>query len=373
MKIIPAVMLLALMPCGAAAGEWSFDVSGYASGLYGYSDVSERFEKQDRNNDGSGRAEVNFSAAYAFNDEYGFSLNLDLMGGINQELQNYNQGRWGEEAYAIVDSPYGRLMLGQTFNVDAQFHEGAPAAGALGSSNSEIVDFIVNPNWKRNAHTAKFATLNTTYINTDGVAPKISYISPDFYNSVLGVSYVPDAYNRRGLINKFAFYEKDDAYIVSLYTAQELGFADLTATLGYGAFHDDDKEMSASLSLRRGNWTLGGGWRKTYIDGRDTRMSLNRPSDRLPEYFDGYREGRAWNIGLGYEIGPYKAALTYFESKAHNTDNQDKIIAFSNQYRLNKYIDIYLAAAHVDFEGVDGTINGSNKGYAFVTGLGLNF
>lgn len=363
-------MFCALLPSAAAAGEWDLGVNGHAQGLYGYSDRPQRFKHNDKNNHGTGQADVNFKADYAIDEDYSLSFNLDFMGGVDQELKDYNQGAWGEEAYIIADSPYGRLMLGQTFNVDAQFHEGAPTAGAL-SNNADIVDFITNPNWKRNGKTTKFATLNTAYINTDGVAPKVSYISPSFYDTIVGLTYVPDSYNRRGLINKFASYEKDEGYIASIYTNQDLDFMTLSASLGYAEFHDNDKEMSASLRLARGGWTLGGGYRKTYIDGNDKQK--RSVSERTPELFDNYREGEAWNIGLGYEIGPFTTALTYFEAKASRTDNRDKVIAFSNQYQFNKYVDVYLAVAHVDFEGQNHEPSNNNQGYAFVTGLGLNF
>ena len=370
MKLRYLVCCCLCLPFAAHAGEWQLDVSGHAQGLYGYTDLPKRYQHQGNSSHGVGQGDVSFSASYQADANYSVSLNVDLMGGIDQELQDYNQGRWGEEVYAIADSPYGRVMAGQTYNVDAQFHESAPMVGAL-SSNADVVDFIVNPNWNRNGKTTKFATLNTTYINTDGVAPKISYISPALYDTMVGFTYVPDAYNRRGLINKFADYGHDDGYIVSLYTAQDLGeWAQMNASFSYARFHDDDNEFSASLQLKRGGWTLGGGWRKTYIDGADQQSEP--VSAKLPEFFDGYREGQAWNVGLGYEIGPYQGAVTYFESKAAHQDNRDKIIAFSNQYQINRNAEVYLAAAHVDFDGGSGP-NDNNQGYAFVTGVGLNF
>ncbi len=369
MKFLPLFFAVALLPGIACAGEWEFDVSGHVQGLYGYTDVAKRFEHKDKNNHGVGQGDVSFSAARDYDNDYRLSLHLDLMGGIDQELEDYNQGRWGEEAYAIGDSPYGRIMLGQTFNVAAQFHDGAPSVGALGSNN-DVVDFISNPNWKRNGKVTKFATLNTTYINTDGVAPKISYISPSFYNTVVGFSYVPDAYNRRGLINNHASYAHKDGYIAALYSEQDFHWLTASLSGGFARFHDNDNEFSAALKLSRGNWSLGGGWRKTYIDGTDKQKSR---STALPEFFDGYREGEAWDVGVGYEVGPYHMALSYFESKAERADNKDKIWIFSNQYQYNQYLDIYLAAAHVDFEGDSRTVADNNKGYAFVSGLGVNF
>ena len=37
------------------------------------------------------------------------------------------------------------------------------------------------------------------------------------------------------------------------------------------------------------------------------------------------------------------------------------------------FIHVYLAAAHVDFEGKNSDIENNNQGYAFVAGIGLNF
>lgn len=370
MKILPLFFAVLMLPAVARAGEWELDVSGSGRGLYGYSDVSERFEKKDGNSHGVGNGELNASAVYTFDDEdYSLGFYLDLMGGIDRELQNYNQGRWGEEAYAIADSPYGRVLLGQTFNVAAQFHEGAPTVGAL-AANSDVVDFISNPNWQRNSHGTRFATLNSTYINTDGVAPKVSYVSPEVYGTALGLTYVPDAYNRRGLINNHAAYARKDGWVGAVYTAQEFAGLNLDASAAAARFHDNDTEFSASLHLSYGNWSLGGGWRKTYIDGRDKQRSTD---SRLPELFDNYREGEAWDAGLGYQIGPFKTALSYFEAKAERTSNQDKIWILSNQYQINKYADFYLAAAHVDFAGDNRSVSDNNRGWAFVSGIGFNF
>ena len=360
-----------LFPITTSAQEWTFDYSFEGTGLYGYAETSARYQDLYKRNHDYFDGEIDLSAAYEFNDDYSVSFHLDLMGAVDKELKDYNQGDWGEEAYAISDTPYGRLMIGQTTNVDAQFHEGAPSVGAL-KNNSDVVNFLMNPNWVRNGKTTKFATLTTTYINTDGVAPKISYISPSFYDTYLGVSYVPDAYNRSGLISKYASYEHDDGIIASIYSYQDMELFTITASAGYARFHDNDNEFSASLSLQKGNWTIGGGWRNTYIDGKDKQQNKNY-TEEMPEYFDAYREGQAWNIGVGHQIGPFKTALSYFESKAKRSDNSDKIITFSNQYQYDKHINIYLAASHVNYNGADNSKDNNNNGYAIVAGVGLNF
>jgi len=351
------MLLMFFFPTVSLAGEWEYDISGHAQGLYGYSSPKEH-------NHGIGQANFDSSASYNFDNGESIEFHLDFMFGINQEIQSYNQGRWGEETYAVYDSEYGQIILGQTHNVAYLFHNGIPLVGAF-ASNNDIVDFIANPNWRRSSKETLFTTLNTTELNTDGVAPKINYISPEFYGTAIGFSYMPDSYNRRGLINKHADYAHDDGFVGAIYNDYDWGYFLSQSSFGYAQYHGNDKELSFSVRLSRGNWSFGGGYRKTYIDGDDKSISA---SGLLPE-FDGYREGQAWNIGIGYEIGPFSTALSYFSSKSDYSDNQNKIVAFSNQYQLSKNIDIYLAAAYADFES--GKID--TDGYTLVTGLGVNF
>lgn len=295
------------------------------------------------------------------------------MAGADKELEDYTQGKWGEEAYAILDMPYGRVMGGQTWNVAYQFGVGAPSVGPLGVNNSDIVDFIANPNWRRNKTGTAFRTLNSTDINTDGTAPKISYITPEFYQTVVGLTYVPDIYSRAGLVSRYADYKNEDGYVAALYNHAEFGSLSLETSLGFAVFADDDREFSAGMSLSRGNWTFGGSYRRTYVDGSDYPQNVRRKPQRMSEGFDGYREGYAWNVGVGYAFGPYQAGLSYFNSKADHTGNEDRIVQFSNQYRLNKYTDLYLITAHVDYRGADDDVRGNAKGYAFIAGVGFNF
>lgn len=371
--IFGCLALLTATPAVAQDGKWVFDAYGSANALYGYSDVERRYEKFDDNNNTPSNANINLSAEYEFNKDYKAGVYVDLMAGADKELEDYNQGKWGEEAYAIIDSPYGRLMGGQTYNVAYQFGVGAPSVGPLGVNNSDIVDFITNPNWKRNNKEAAFRTLNSTDINTDGTAPKISYITPEFYNTLVGFTYIPDSYSRRGLINKYADYENDDGYVAAIYNNVKVVGVDVSTSLGYAEFLDNDKEYSAGISLARGNWTMGGAYRRTYVDGGEHAINVVTDINHTPELFDNYREGQAWNVGVSYAIGPYQVGLSYFNAKADNTDNEDKIVQLSNQYQFNKYIDLYLIAAHVDYTGADKSLDNNNKGYAFITGMGLNF
>lgn len=352
-----AVLFLMFLPTFVHAGEWSYHVEGHAQGLYGYTDTK-------KHNHGVGQVNINTSAEYNFDNHNSLSFNFDIMGGIDKELQDYNQGRWGEEAYIIYDSSYGQLMFGQVYNVGSLFHNGVYTSGAF-ATPSDVVDFLSNPNWRRTSKQTYFATLNSTELNTDGVAPKINYISPEWKGTAIGFSYMPDSYNRRGLINKHTDYAHKDGFVGAVYNDIDFGYFTTQASFGYAQYHGNDKEFSYSLRINKGNWHIGGGYRKTYIDGDDKSKT---PKDLFKD-FDGYREGEAWNIGVGFEFGPIQSSLSYFESSSDKTDNRNKIVAFSNQYQFNEHIDIYLATAYTDYEN----IYENKSGYAIVSGIGVNF
>ena len=353
-------LILALSPFSVHAQELSYEASGSLNGFYGYSEPSERYKKQNDNNTFTGAAEINLSALYEFNADTSAGLYLDLSHGFNKNNRTYNNGSWGKEIYSIIDSTYGRLMLGETYNTAYQFHQGIENLAPI-----DLTDFIINPNNILTRNQTSHKTLNSTKINTDGVAPKISYITPEFYGSMLGFSYIDDINNRRGLAKNELHYNKKDGYVASFYNNIDTKLADIYTSVSYAEFRDKDKEYSASIRLERGNWSLGGSYRKAYIDGTKNQIS--------PSLADNYREGHAWDTGIGYKIGPYKMSLTYFNSKADNTDNEDEIIMLSNRYQYNKWLDVYLAFAHENYRGEDKSLDNNNKGYSFITGLGLNF
>ncbi len=361
------LFLLLAMPFAANAGEWDWDVSGQAYGLYGYSAYSKPDKGHPANNHTPFYGEINTMLGYSFNDDYQLSAHLDINGGADRALKDYNQGSWGEEAYLIGDSPFGRLMGGQTYNVAYQFHVGAPQAGIMTSNNNYLVDFIKNPNWRRDKHATRFGALNSTALNTDGVAAKISYISPEFYGTTLGISYVPESYNRRGLINKAAPYENNAGYIAAVYNQSELGYYTVETSLAYAFYDEIDQEISAGLKVSRGGWSVGGSLHQSKKDGKTVR------DYSLPADFDGFRDGFAWDAGIGYEIGPFSTALSYFYSHSDEADAENEVISFSNEYQINKYVNVYLTAAHVDFRLKSGNLEEKTSGYAFISGIGVNF
>ena len=198
-KIVFPAALACLFCFPAAAGEISYDISGKTDLLYGYSDVSRRYEDLQKENTLEGIGSFSASAEYQFNEDYSAVVYLDVMAATDKEVQNYNNGSWGKQISADLNTPFGQLSAGEMRNAAAALAVGAPEAGIFSLNNSEIVNFIANPNWhRRNGEYTSFKTLNSTEMNTDGAALKFSYFTPQIYTTILGVSYVPDTENRRG-------------------------------------------------------------------------------------------------------------------------------------------------------------------------------
>ena len=105
MKPACSALLLGLLLPLSAHADWDYEISGSATGLYGYSDLEKRFRADERHSQGTGDFHLNTAVIYTYNDDYGASLNADFMGGIDHNLKNYSQGSWGEEIYGIFDAP----------------------------------------------------------------------------------------------------------------------------------------------------------------------------------------------------------------------------------------------------------------------------
>lgn len=367
-KFLPTVVFC-LLSVPVYAGEYFYDVSGMGNAFYGYSDYAGKYRTQHKHNHTPATAEIYTSAGYRFSEDMSVRLGMDLQASGGREVEDYNQGWWGENIYGTMLSPYGEINVGQVYNAAYQLAVGAPAVGSFRVNNSPVVDFIANPNWQRHSRTASFRTVNSTYLNTDADAPKISYVTPEFYQTKAAFSYTPDSYSQAGLINKHSRYDNRSSYAAGLYNHQEFGTFEVESSLGYAYNHKNSQEVSAGLSVYRKGWTLGGSYRKSFTTSGD--YELNAAAGQ-PYYFDGYRRSQAFNVGLSYAFGPWTTGVSYFAAYADKTDNKDKIVTWANKIAVHKYMSLYLAAAYAEYSG-GRTEEENNRGYAFISGLEVEF
>lgn len=359
-----------LLPITAQAAEFigGYDLS--ASGYYGYSEYADKYRTRYKHNHTPGIIEAGGYAGYAFADESELRVHALLQLSSGKEVEDYNQGKWGENLYLTYASDYGELSIGQIYNAAYQMAVGAPSVGAFKVNNTPLTDFIANPNWQRNDRRVGYRTLNSTYLNTDGEAIKVSYITPELHGSKLAFSFTPDSYSRAGLINKRSRYENKSSYAAGMYSEFDLWGLQAETSLGYAYNHRNNQEISAGASFYRKGWTLGGSYRKSFTGSHDYALN-NYRGNYTPYDFDGYRRGQAFNVGLSYEIGPFKTGISYFAAYSDKYDNRDSIVSWSNRVSLNKYLAVYLTGAYAEYIGKEATADG-NRGYAFISGVELN-
>ena len=357
--LTPFLIALCFIKTASATGfETDYAIS--VGNFYGYTDYSHPKPTPYKNNNINSSLNAYGKLSYNLSYNYIASLEGYFMIDSAKELENYNQGFWGEEVFATLKTPLGEVSLGQDYNVAYNFATGAPNVGSFRVNNSEITNFINNPNWFAKDGKTSYKTLNSTYINTDGASIKINYTTPTYSGIKLGATFIPKVDSRSGLVSNNALYENEKAYILGALGEWYLSGFELSTSLGFADYDKNDKEYSAGISIYRKGWTLGASYRKTKASKKDYKI------DDVT-MFDAYRDGYAYNMGLSYEIGPFATGVSYFNSKADSADYSNKIYSFSNAYRLNKNTTISLTLAHLEAKDL------TDKTKAFAGIIGLEF
>ncbi len=352
--------------------NWTFNAGANAKILYGYNFFSNKYDSVNDKDETYTSLDLNFSAAYNFNQDYQLGIYYLPNSSGTEYFKSYDGSEWDHQVYGAIKTPYGQFQVGMNYNVAYQMYVGAPSVGALGVNDSGITDFLDNPNWDRiGGKVAFYPTLDSTRLDTDNIAPKFSYISPVYKGTQFGFSYMPSAYNREGLLNGYAPYYDNEAYVVALSNEHQLGDINVSSYAGYGLYVNDHQDVSVGISLNYADWTLGGSYRQTDADS-DNPINQQVNSTLTPKFYDGFRDGRVWNIGLSYNYENFTTGISYFESIARKTNNRDQFVQWANQYQLDDYWTLYTTIGYVRFEGLTGTAADSNEGCSFVTGIGFN-
>lgn len=366
MKLFFYTIIITIISNIVYAQGFETDYSINFDNYYGYSDYQEKYRDMYKANTFNTSLNLYGRMSYEFNSDYKSSLVGYFMVDSVKEVENYNQGYWGQEVYLLNETSFGDISIGQNYNVAYQFAVGAPNVGQYSVNNSNIVNFINNPNWYNKDDNGSYKTLNSTYINTDGASAKISYVTPEFYGINIGATYIPKVNSQAGLVSSQAEYEGDGGYVLGGYGYWDISGYDLETSIGFADFENNDKEYSAGISVYRKGWTLGASYRKTKTSSRDYTIDEET-------LFDAYRNGYAYNVGISYEIGPIITGLSYFKSISDISKNENEIISFSNSYQYNKYVGLSFTASKLRAKGENDDVSNNNDGYAFILGLELSY
>jgi predicted porin len=291
-------------------------------------------------------------------------------------------------------------MMGSTDNVGVLMHASAPDVGRLGVEESVAHELFVRPATGGNDYVDY---LDATWINTDGDANKISYITPTMYGMTLGATYVAGGplTGDEGVTGQQMEQQNfEEGYVLAGMYSSEFSGVGVTMTGAYAMYNvgsngytvagtdytDQDvrTEWSAGTNLTYGGLTFGGAFR---------HVDMPAGTDNGPAGIN--QDGYAWNAGVSYEAGPYGVSLAYMKSEVEGTNangtvnsgfqNDDKaeMYMLSGKYNLGAGVDTFASLAYVDYEDeVGNNVDASNvkdgvtkdaDGWAFVTGVALAF
>ena len=297
----------------------------------------------------------------------GYGAVIQLQADVTGDADN--GGLNADRTYVYLESNLGRVELGsqvspaKTMRVDASnFSHGT---GGVDGDFYDFVNvggvgtgaFIISPDLPLDAGLRGGA-------NSTENASKIVYYTPRFSGFQGGVSYAPDSGNRgtaAGFTTDADPQDAENVFDLGInYTGQfdQVGVA-ASATGSFGsaeaAATEDLRAFALGLNVSYMGFTAGG----SYGDWDDSLQATAASGD-----------ASFWDVGLGYETGPFGVSVSYFDSELNDNDFNNFVIGAD--YKLAPGLVPYV---EVNFFELDPAAAGvpSNDGTAVLAGTQLNF
>ncbi len=374
MNLKSLILLLALLlPFAARAEGFEYDYSAQFRVVPGYTMHNALSKSLQRKFHAPSLGETKGTLRWNVNADTYVELDGLLQGQSGTNLDNLNQGNWGENIHIALVSRYGEFSAGQLNNVAIQFGINRANIAIWQPTPSDFANYIANPNWQQKKHNKYYNTLTSTLMNTDGSALKFNYITPEFAGTVMGLSFIPENNANDGLTSKFSPYRNKEGYVATLYNSHGFSFAETEAYFSFAEYVKSHREYAAGFSVYRKGLTFFASYRQTETSGSDYKITKQNLSSSQPAFYDGFRRGIAWNAGLSYETIFVTSTLSYFESFSRDTPARNQIVNWHNSLKMHKNWAWYIGAAYIDFKSNSDNINADNHGLAAYTGIQFSF
>lgn len=263
----------------------------------------------------------------------------------------------------VSSDALGALTAGVTNHAGDQFRVAAPNA-----SNFDWGDFN---NWSNVARTAAGATATTGLSSSSDITNfgddtiKLKYVSPTFadmvtvfasYSAAEGAGETHDGRN----LTRGTNGTNNDGYSFGASLSGEFSGASVEAALIHFSDQGAGQEQNQiGLSVGMAGFTVGG----SYGDFSDTRTGRND------------QDGDAWDLGIGYETGPYALTARYMSANSTGVatttaatigDNEDTQWAIDATYDMGAGVKLAASYYNSEFDP-EGTTASTNS--ADVSGI----
>lgn len=364
-----------------AADPIKLSLGGFGYGSVTYYDADHYYTGGARNDD----AEVNnfvVNSDHEVHIKGSTTLDNGLTVGVKYELRTGGRGTGSDtnnvDEYSLtVSGGYGTMIIGaedaatEAVAITAP-HMGGRLLGAGLSEGSMISgSFVQNPG---------VALQPASFINSSD-EQLVSYISPELAGFTFGASYVPDIGAGQDSTNLIKAGNVADLYGVGALWAGEFSGVGIKASAGYATADgpaDDWSQWQGGLGFTYAGFTLSGGY-----------SAVNEDQDAGSD-----TDSNAWEIGIGYETGPYGIALGYYSSTVDGAGanvstvsllggngvatgaDDDEVDAWqlTSSYAMGPGVSLVGGIGWVDFDnGESGAAKVENDGVVVQTGIMLSF
>ena len=364
--------------------------------------------KFDTQNDG----QITIAGSTKLDNGISVGAEVDLFAFGRQDSRNNNQnvakdGLAGnsavKRAFATVSGVFGTLIVGEREDVGYIVHNSAPDVG-IGLADGDFSNWIINP---KNHRLYEL----TTAARYDDRANKVSYVTPSLYGLAAAFSYVPDiSLSTQGRNKTVASSDVallptttgiadgqdlgGDLYVGGLAYKGEFGGVGIKADFGVGQANIANlRVFQGGTQISYAGFTLGGSLFNRDVDGHSIRYFSYAPgtsafSSTLNTSYNkstvkgAALAGTSWDAGLSYATGPYAVSAGYFQDRSNNivgsnltsaAADSTYVYMLSGKYIMGPGVAFKTSAMHVDYvSGVKNTAN-ENKGFAWISGIQLDF
>lgn len=385
-KVLLGTSAIALIGAASSANaaEWEVRVGGYMEQHVAYADVDVSGFSGDEFNgvDVKQDAEIHFKPK--------ITLDNGLQIGVDIQLEGNTSGDQIDESFLFIQGSFGEILLGNENSAGYKMTYSAPDVSFVNVNSPSTTAFIpfsgaVSNDNDNSGVVGDVAgevvsvgddifrgTLGSTFIENErnNDAARITYFTPRFAGFQIGVSYARDGFDdSNAQINTDNPGALSDIFDLGANYVNSFGGFDVAVSGRYGIASrqgaSNPEVFGAGINLGYAGFTVGG----SFAEQNDSADA----------------DGRAFDVGVSYETGPWGFSFTYFdgenvddENAGIGADEEQQSYMLAATYSLAKGVKVSAFGAYVDFEedvgdGGAGTPGNDVDGFIIGTGIKVNF